>query len=92
MKTIHFFLDFDGTITTSDVVDMVLEATADKRWKEVEKEWNAGKIGSRECLTRQVELIKATPDDLARLASKVTVDPYFVPFLKKAESTPRLAW
>ncbi len=85
MKTIHFFLDFDGTITTTDVVDSVLEKFADKKWKDVEKEWQAGKIGSRECLSRQVELIKADPAQITDLVSKVSLDPYFVPFIQKAE-------
>ncbi len=85
MKTLHFFLDFDGTITMNDVVDMVLEKFADKKWKEVEREWQAGKIGSRECLSRQIELLKATPEQITKLISKVELDPYFVPFIQKAE-------
>lgn len=85
MKIIHFFLDFDGTISSTDVVDLVLETFADEKWKEVEKEWASGKIGSRECLSRQVELIRASSQDLEKLISRVELDPYFVPFLKKAE-------
>ncbi len=85
MKTLHFFLDFDGTIATTDVVDMVLEKFADKKWRDVEREWQSGKIGSRECLTRQVELLKAEPGQIAELVSGVSLDPYFVPFIQKAE-------
>lgn len=85
MKTIHFFLDFDGTISTTDVVDLVLENFADESWKRVEAEWAAGKIGSRECLSRQAALIQTDEAALRNLVSKVQVDPYFVPFLKKAE-------
>ena len=85
MKTIHFFLDFDGTVAASDVVDLVLEKYADKKWKEIEKEWSSGKIGSRECLSRQVDLIKATQEDLKNIAYGVSLDPFFLSFLKKAE-------
>ncbi len=85
MKTIHFFLDFDGTIAADDVVDLVLERFADKAWKDVEKEWLAGRIGSRECLSRQIKLVQATPQELWSTVSKVKLDPYFVSFLKKAE-------
>ena len=85
MKTLHFFLDFDGTITTTDVVDSVLEKFADKKWKDVEAQWQAGKIGSRECLSRQIELIKAEPAQIAELVSGVKIDPYFIPFVQKAE-------
>ena len=85
MKTIHFFLDFDGTIAAADVVDTVLERFADKEWKNVEKEWQEGRIGSRECLSRQVRLIKATPEEIRDEVSKVKLDPYFLSFLKTAE-------
>ena len=78
-------MDFDGTISDSDVVDLVLERFADKEWKEVEKEWVAGNIGSRECLSRQMDLVRATPEQLKLAVSHVKLDPYFLPFLKKAE-------
>jgi hypothetical protein len=29
-------------------------------WRDVEEEWQAGEIGSRECMTRQVSLLRAT--------------------------------
>lgn len=85
MRTIHFFLDFDGTISSDDVVDLALEKFADKSWKQIEQDWAAGKIGSRECLTKQVALIKATREELVKLASEVSIDPHFLSFLKKAE-------
>ncbi len=67
------------------MVDTVLEKYADKKWKDVEAEWQAGKIGSRECLTRQIKLLKAEPAQIAELVSSITIDPYFVPFVQKAE-------
>jgi 2,3-diketo-5-methylthio-1-phosphopentane phosphatase len=85
MKTIQFFLDFDGTITQTDVVDLLLENFAPEEWKEIEKEWTSGKIGSRECLTKQVGLLQASPKDVEKLVARVQLDPHFVPFLKKAE-------
>ena len=85
MKTIHFFLDFDGTVTTTDAVDQMLDKFADKKWKSVEREWEFGKIGSRECLSRQIELMRATNEQLSELASNILIDPHFVPFLEKAE-------
>jgi 2,3-diketo-5-methylthio-1-phosphopentane phosphatase len=85
MKTIHFFLDFDGTIAQADVVDLVLDRFAGGAWKDAEKEWLAGRIGSRECLSRQIKLIQATPEELRQEISKVKLDPHFVPFIKKAE-------
>ena len=58
------FLDFDGTVSKRDVIDAILEEFADDRWLEVEQEWVDGKIGSRECLRRQFDLVRATPDEL----------------------------
>ncbi len=83
-KNTKFFIDFDGTISTVDVVDLILERFASEEWKVVEKEWAEGKIGSRECLSRQIALVNAGQEDVRRLLSKVEVDPYFEEFLKQA--------
>ena len=82
MKKIKFYLDFDGTITKTDVVDMMLDRYADKAWQKVEKQWQQGKIGSRECLSKQVVLLRMTPDDLTALCREVKIDEYFISFLK----------
>ncbi len=55
------FLDFDGTLSKRDVIDAILEKFADEKWLEVEKEWVDGRIGSRECLRRQFDLLRVTP-------------------------------
>jgi 2-hydroxy-3-keto-5-methylthiopentenyl-1-phosphate phosphatase len=85
MRNIHFFLDFDGTISSGDVVDLVLERFADPSWKEIEEEWARGKIGSRECLSRQMALVRATPDELRETVSHIGLDPHFLDFVKKAD-------
>ena len=85
MKKFKFYLDFDGTITQNDVVDMMLERFADKSWQVIEKEWQNGKIGSRECLSKQIALLKASPEDLALLCQEIKIDDYFISFLKCAD-------
>ena len=75
------FLDFDGTVTRQDATDAVLEAFADPRWLDVEAEWKNGRIGSRECLTRQLALVDATPSQLDALLDEVEVDAGLVPLL-----------
>jgi 2,3-diketo-5-methylthio-1-phosphopentane phosphatase len=82
----RLFLDFDGTIATNDVVDMILERYADASWKNTEKEWVDGKIGSRECLSRQLALVNATEAELDKLANGVELDPGFAPLVKTALS------
>ena len=57
------FVDFDGTITCRDTTDAVLEAFADPSWLAVEREWVAGRIGSRACLTAQMALVDAPTAD-----------------------------
>lgn len=81
---IKFFIDFDGTISTTDVVDLVLEKFADAEWKRVEKEWAEGRIGSRECLSRQIALVRATNEDLKKLFCEVGIDSHFEGFLREA--------
>ena len=61
------FLDFDGTISRCDVVDAILEAYADPGWLQIEATWQAGGIGSRECLRAQMSLVRATRASLDRL-------------------------
>ena len=83
---VEFFVDFDGTITTTDVVDLMLERFASKEWRFVEKDWSEGKIGSRECLSKQIALMRASREDLKKLSLEVQIDPYFQEFLKAAAS------
>ena len=54
----HIVCDFDGTVTRTDAVDNILERFADPSWEAIEDEWLSGKIGSRECLGRQLALVK----------------------------------
>ncbi|HYM23323.1 MAG TPA: MtnX-like HAD-IB family phosphatase [Vicinamibacterales bacterium] len=71
------FLDFDGTITCRDVTDAILEQFADGEWQAVERDWIAGRIGSRECLARQMALVRAKPRDLDALIDAIEVDAGF---------------
>ena len=51
------FLDFDGTITTVDTGVHLLDTLAPACWHEIEAEYKTGRIGSRECMTRQWALL-----------------------------------
>lgn len=74
--------DFDGTITRGDVVQGILARFADPSWRDIEAEWDAGRIGSRECLERQTRLIRVEPDDLAAWVDAHPVDPDVVGFFE----------
>ncbi len=74
------FCDFDGTITEIDVTDQILSELAHPSWREVEQEWVRGTIGSRECLERQMALVKASERELNALVEAIPVDPSFAGF------------
>lgn len=81
MKNTHIFVDFDGTVTNVDSTDLLLEQFADPSWREIEEAWVAGAIGSRECIARQIHLLRITPDGLADFAANVRTDPHFPDFV-----------
>jgi len=76
------FSDFDGTIAQVDVTDAILNEFAAPAWREAEEEWLAGRIGSRECLRRQMALVRASADDLNALIDSIPLDPGFREFLR----------
>jgi 2-hydroxy-3-keto-5-methylthiopentenyl-1-phosphate phosphatase len=67
----HIVCDFDGTITRTDVIDSILQRFADPSWEAIENAWLAGDIGSRECLSRQLSQVKATPTQLLDLFDNI---------------------
>ena len=74
-------VDFDGTIAVEDTTDLLLDRFADPLWRTVEADWVAGRIGSRECLSRQIDLVRASPTELQWFADGVAVDPEFADFV-----------
>jgi 2-hydroxy-3-keto-5-methylthiopentenyl-1-phosphate phosphatase len=51
------FVDFDGTISLLDTGVHLLERLADPAWREVERRYDAGEIGSRECMELEWALL-----------------------------------
>ena len=77
----HIVCDFDGTITRTDVIDNILQRFADPSWEAIEDQWLQGEIGSRECLSRQLSLVKASPAELLAYFDTVEIDPDFPDFV-----------
>lgn len=71
------FLDFDGTITTSDVGQHLLARRADPAWLELHDAYGRGEIASRELLIEQWALIDDPLDEvgLRAVAREVAIDP-----------------
>lgn len=81
MNKIKVFCDFDGTITTRDTVDILLTELADPSWEEVEEEWVQGKIGSRECMAKQIPLIRGGWSKIREILDELTVSEGFAEFV-----------
>ena len=76
------FVDFDGTIASLDTTDLLLERFAAPEWRAIEEEWKSGRIGSRECMVRQIDLVRATPSQMDAFIRTVEIDEGFVGFAK----------
>ncbi len=77
----HVYVDFDGTIMLCDTTDYLFDRFALPEWRVVEEEWACGRIGSRECMARQVALLRVTKSELAAAVSELEIDPGFAAFL-----------
>ena len=72
----EILLDFDGTITRVDVLDeLIARFAVNDSWKEFERQWQAGQIGSRECLAKEFESIRATRKNLDAFLMEIELDP-----------------
>ncbi len=79
------FFDFDNTITRGDLLDAILERfSKDDSWREWEAAWQDGRISTRECLHRQIGNLKASRAEILEFAAGATIDPFFVPIVRKA--------
>lgn len=71
------FLDFDGTITQVDSGVHLLEKLATGPWREIDRAYALGEIGSRECLLDEWELLPKDQDRLLAVARETPIDPGF---------------
>jgi 2-hydroxy-3-keto-5-methylthiopentenyl-1-phosphate phosphatase len=89
--SINVVCDFDGTISLEDVTDCLLERFADGAWKDIERQWLAGRFGSRECMARQVALLRAARNEIDDYLDTVKIDPFFSSFAEHCEKTPNVS-
>jgi 2,3-diketo-5-methylthio-1-phosphopentane phosphatase len=76
------YVDFDGTIAPADPTDGLFDEFASPEWREIEKDWHAGRRTARNCMEQQVALLRATPEAVDRFLSKVEIDPHFPTFVR----------
>src|SRR5215475_6000382 len=81
IESLQVLVDFDGTIAPDDPTDQLFARFAGAEWRDIEEAWQSGAISSRECMARQVALLRTSPERLDREIRKVRIDPAFAPFL-----------
>ncbi|CAM3975721.1 HAD superfamily phosphoserine phosphatase-like hydrolase/2,3-diketo-5-methylthio-1-phosphopentane phosphatase [Paracidovorax anthurii] len=78
--------DFDGTISTEDVTDSLLQRFGRPGWEALEEAWERGEIGSRECMKGQVALLDMDRAELDAHLATIAVDPHFGAFVRAAQA------
>lgn len=78
--------DFDGTISPTDVTDLLLERYAAPEWTRIERAWQANAISSMECLIQQTELLSMTKEQLQDCLAPVQIDAAFTDFVRYAQA------
>jgi 2-hydroxy-3-keto-5-methylthiopentenyl-1-phosphate phosphatase len=73
--------DFDGTIAVEDVIDSLLNHYGRPGWEALERDWRAGRIGSRECMSGQVALLDVSREELEEHLSQLWIDHAFPEFV-----------
>ncbi|PWB71158.1 hypothetical protein C3F09_08190 [candidate division GN15 bacterium] len=79
MKTL-VFCDFDGTISRRDVGYNLYHHFSGGRNDLLLPDWKAGRMSSRECLTREAEMVTAKTEEIMAFLDQFTIDPGFPEF------------
>ena len=79
--SLRVLCDFDGTISAADTTDAIFDRFAPS-WRIIEALWEAGKIGSAECMRRQIELMDASAEELDEELDGLQIDPTFPAFVR----------
>lgn len=83
---VRVLVDFDGTMVPGDVTDHILQSFAGPKWLELEARWQAGTMNSRDCLSAQVDLIRASRSEIAQAVNERSIDPDFPEFVRQCAS------
>lgn len=75
-------VDFDGTITKIDTVDLMVRKFAKDGWQYYEDLWEKGEMATEECAVEIIKLMEMSEKELLDLLYEVEIDEYFLDFLK----------
>lgn len=79
-------IDYDGTISLTDVTDQVMAEHVPGVWEEAAALYDAGRMGSRRLMAWEMDLVEADPAALLATAAEQPHDPGFVPFVRAAQA------
>ncbi|MBA2756198.1 MAG: HAD-IB family phosphatase [Chloroflexi bacterium] len=79
-------VDYDGTIALTDVSDTVMAEHVTGDWEAEAAAYDAGLIGSRRLMEREMAMVRADPAELFATAAAQPHDPGFVPFVRRAQA------
>lgn len=79
--------DFDGTVSVEDVIDSLLCEYGRPGWQALEDDWRAGRIGSRQCMNGQVELLEVDRSTLDQHLDGMRIDHGFPDFVRHANAS-----
>lgn len=79
MKTV-IFCDFDGTISRRDVGYSLFHHYSNGENEKLLPDWKAGRMSSRECLTREAAMVHASSEEILKFLDQFDIDPGFVEF------------
>jgi HAD superfamily phosphoserine phosphatase-like hydrolase len=81
------FLDYDGTLTTHEVNEIILQRFVGDAWRPLEAEAQAGRMSHAEVFDRQIGLIRAPrPELLGALAAEARPTPGLPGFLTELDA------
>lgn len=83
---IAILIDYDGTVSLTDVTDQVMARHVPGVWEEATARYDAALIGSRSLMAWEMSLVDADPADLLVTAAEQPHDPGFVPFVRRAQA------
>lgn len=82
-RGVEIFVDFDGTISRPDTLDLLLNRLAPPWWVEIEELVRRGELPEAWSLPMEFSLIGCSMEEaLSILDSEVTIDPHFIPFIR----------
>lgn len=76
-----FLVDFDGTVTKVDTVDLMVKKFAKDGWQYYEELWEKGEMSTEECAIETLKLMEVDEKKLLDLLYTIEIDDYFMEFL-----------